>query len=383
MKTVLVLGAGTGGVITARELIRKSGNEEDINLVRILVFEKEEKSLFSPSLPWLMVGQRKPKQVYESTSKLDASGLEVITGEIEAVDPTNMTVTANGQQYKGDYMVVSLGVEQVNEHNLDQYGHNFYTLEGATQFHEDLKTFSGGNIAVVVPSLPFKSPAAPYEAAMLIEDFIRKQGLGDKTQVSLYTPESGPMEFAGKEASDELRSLLEDKGIKYYPDHKLLSASANFLEFSNQEKYQYELLAYTPKHQVPSVIRGTGLPGESGWIEVDRHTLETKYPDVYAIGDIAFIPLETGTPLPKIGIFAQHQAEVVAHNILRKIGNEAPDKIFDGEGRYFLEYGNGKASYAGGNFYASPKPDVKLKMPEQLGHWSKWWDEKYWFFKNF
>src|SRR5690606_6245478 len=103
MKTILVLGAGTGGIVTARELSKHSGNEDDINLVNILVFEKEERSVFSPSLPWLMVGQRKPEQIYESYKKLDASGLEVINGEIENVDPENITVTANGKLYKGDY----------------------------------------------------------------------------------------------------------------------------------------------------------------------------------------------------------------------------------------------------------------------------------------
>ncbi|MGM1057019.1 MAG: NAD(P)/FAD-dependent oxidoreductase [Bacteroidota bacterium] len=383
MKTILVLGAGTGGIVTARELSRTSGNEEDINLVKILVFEKEETSVFAPSLPWLMVGKRKKEEVTKKTNKLDASGLEVINGEIEAIDPKNIAVTVNGKKYNGDYMVISLGVEQADTHDLSHYGHNFFTLKGATNFHEELEKFTGGEIAILVSSLPFKSPAAPYEAAMLIEAFVRTNNLSHNTTVSLYTPEAGPMEFAGPEAAEELRELLEKKGIKYYPNHELTSVSKNQLEFSNGKSYSYNLLAYTPKHQVPQIIRQSPLAGNSGWVEVDRNTLETEFENVYAIGDITSITTETGAILPKIGIFARQQGVVVAHNISRKMANLEPDQTFVPEGTYFIAAGEGKASETGGNFSDSTNPEVKMKAPAQWGHLSKWWDEKFWFFKNF
>ena len=383
MKTILILGAGTGGITTAKEISRYSGNEEDITLVKILVFEKEEKSVFSPSLPWLMVGDRKPKQLYENIKKLNAAGLEVINGEIEEVDPESISVKVNGKEYKGDYMVVSLGVEQIIEHDLDQFGHNFFTLEGASQFNEKLENFSGGKIAILVSSLPFKSPAAPYEAAMLIEDYVRRHGLKSNTEVSIYTPEKGPMEFAGKEMSDELKGLLKGKGIHYFPNHQITSITENALKFSNNASYEYDLLAFTPTHISPAVIRNSPLAGESGWIEVDRNTMETRFPDVYAIGDITNIPLDTGISLPKIGVFARHQAEIVAHNIGRKMDHKVPDQTFTGEGEYFIEYGKGLASQAEVHLYEPNSPGVKMKAPEHLGHWSKWWAEKYWFFKNF
>jgi len=383
MKTILVLGAGTGGIVTARELSRHSGNEEDINLVKILVFEKEETSVFSPSLPWVMVGKRKQEEITERTNKLVASGLEVIKGEIESIDPGNISVSVKGKQYKGDYMVVSLGVEQVDDLNLDQFGHNFFSLKGAEDFYSEIKEFNGGDIGIVVSSLPFKSPAAPYEAAMLIEDFVRKNKINQNTTVSLFTPEAGPMEFAGPEASKELRELLEKKGIKYYPDHSLIGVSENKLEFSNGKDYSYNLLAYTPKHQLPQVIKDSKLAGQSGWVEAERNTLETDFKNVYAIGDITNITTETGAVLPKIGVFARHQAEVVAHNISRKMANHEPDQTFVPQGKYFIEAGEGMASETGGKFSDAEKNDVKMKTPAQWGHLSKWWDEKFWFFKNF
>ena len=377
-KTILVLGAGTGGIITAKELSKKVGKH-----AKIILFEKEEKNVFAPSLLWLMVGKRKPEQVYRKTRKIRGTGIEVVIGHIEKVNPELISVSANDKEYKGDYMVISLGVEQTAEHNLNTYGHDFYTLDGATNFKEKLQNFKGGKIVVIVPSLPFKCPAAPYEAAMLTASFIRQKGLRSKTKISLYTPEPGPMGVAGKELSGAVRQLVETKGVHYFPEYQLASATEKTLTFSNGHTAEYDLLAFTPKHQCPSVIKETALVGNSGWIEVNRNTMETNFPNVYAIGDITFIPLEMGKPLPKAGVFAHYQAESVAHNITQKVAGKVADKTFNGDGQCFLELGGGKAGYAGGNFYGSPLPDVKMKKPGYFWHWTKVWFEKYWFFKYF
>ena len=377
-KTILILGAGSGGIITAKELSRKIGAK-----TKILLFEKEEKNVFAPSLLWLMVGKRKPDEVYRNTRKIAGPGIEVVIGEIANVNPEQISVSVNGHEYKGDFMVISLGVEQITEYKLNNFGHDFYTLDGATTFNEKLQNFKGGNIAVVVSALPFKCPAAPYEAAMLVESIIRKKGITDKSKVSLYVPEPGPMGVAGKELSGAVRNMVEIKGIKYFPEYQVSSVTENILTFSNGKTADYNLMAFTPKHQCPSVIRETALVGKSGWIEVNRNTMETDFPNVYAIGDITYIPLEMGKPLPKAGVFAHYQAETVAHNIAHKITGKTPDKKFNGDGQCFLEMGDGKAGYAGGNFYGSPLPDVKMKTPGLFWHWTKVWFEKYWFYKYF
>lgn len=377
-KTILILGAGTGGIITAKELSKKVGNKS-----KIILFEKEEKNVFEPSLLWLMVGKRKPQQVYRSTNKLASADIEIVIGEIENLNPENISVTVKGKEYSGDYMVISLGVEQLSEYNLNQYGHDFYTLDGATNFNEELQNFKGGKIVILVPSLPFKCPAAPYEATMLVESYIRKKGLNSKTEIFHFTPESGPMGVAGKELSGAVRQIVEKKGIKYFPEHQITSATEKKLVFSNGKTLEYDLLAYTPKHQCPKVIANTVLVGKSGWVEVNRNTMEIDFDNVYAIGDITFIPLELGKPLPKAGVFAHYQAEIVAHNIAQKINKKNDFKTFNGDGQCFLEMGDGKAGYAGGNFYGSPLPIVKMKKPGFFWHWTKIWFEKIWFFKYF
>jgi sulfide:quinone oxidoreductase len=330
-----------------------------------------------------MVGLRKTSQVLRPFSNLRQKGIALVKGSIEQIDPLRKTVRVNGTDYQGDYIVISLGVDYSTDHLLDQRGFSFYSLGGAERFYEKLKDFKGGKIAVLISSLPFKCPAAPYEAGMLIQDFIRRKGLADKTEVSIYTPEPYPMPVAGKEIAGQVRNMLESKGVKYYPDHQISEVSGKELKFTNGTSVRYDLLAYTPRHQPPEVVKAASLVGKSGWVEVNRHTLETTFPDVYAIGDVTTIPLEMGKPLPKAGVFAHYQAETVAQNILLKIAGEDPDKKFDGHGQCFLEIGSGEAGYATGNFYQSPLPAVKMKKHSVFWHWAKVWLEKYWFYKFF
>ncbi len=123
-------GAGTGGIVTANELSKNGGDD-----VRVVLIEKSEKNIFAPSLLWLLVGKRKPQQVYRSTKKLASGKIEVLIGEIETVDPKSIAVTVGGKEYVGDHMVISLGVEQKDEHDLNRFGFDFFTLDGANGFH--------------------------------------------------------------------------------------------------------------------------------------------------------------------------------------------------------------------------------------------------------
>ncbi len=386
--TILVLGAGTGGLVAAKELSVLLRKQIQTKSVRILVFEKESKFVFAPSLLWVMVGKRTPSQIYTNTSDYKVSGTKLIIGELQAVDPVSLTVRIGSaeqegpnQDFTGTYMIVALGAEQAAQHGMSNFGHDLYTLSGATNLYAKLKEFKGGKIALVVPSLPFKCPAAPYEAAMLINDYIHKSGLSGVTEISLFTPEVGPMGVAGADISNGVSQLITSKGIKYFPQHTLSGADKSELHFSNGMSSGYDLLAFTPTHICPRVVRNSPLVSDSGWIDVDRHTFETEFKNVYAIGDVTNVPLEMGKPLPKAGVFAHGQAKVVAQRIASAIIGRPTSEKFDGFGQCFLETGAGKAGYAKGDFYASPAPSIKMKSPGFTPHWLKIGFEKYWFYK--
>jgi sulfide:quinone oxidoreductase len=382
-KTALILGGGIGGIVAATRLRQRLAPEH-----RVVLVEKEADHVFSPSLLWLMLGRRRPGQISRPIAALAKRGIEIVRGSIERIDPATRTVRVNGAEMAGDHMIVALGAELAPElvPGLAQAGHNIYTLSGSQSLCSALPKLSKGRLIVLVAAMPFKCPAAPNEAAMLLEYDCRRRGVRKDVQVDLYTPEPGPMPVAGPEVSAALRQMVEAKGIGYHPGHAVTSVDPikRRLAFANGAEADFDLLAYLPPHRAPKVVREAGMCGESGWVPVDRGTLETKFPGVYAIGDVTGIMLTSiGKPLPKAGVFAHNQAEVVAHNIVRAITGEGEQRRFSGDGECFVETGDGRAAFGSGNFYADPAPAIRLKGPSMMLHLGKVIYEKFWLYRHF
>jgi sulfide:quinone oxidoreductase len=376
-KTVVVLGGGVGGLVAASELRKRLPRCHHVVLV-----DREREHAFAPSLLWLIVGLREAQSIKRPLERLARRGIEVRLGEVERIDPEALRVTVSGEVLDTDYLVVSLGAELAPEvvPGLEEAGHGFYTLSDAEALHAALEWFTQGRIVVLTAAPAYKCPAAPYEAALLIDAFCRNRGLRDVVTLDVYAAEPEPMGVAGPDISAAVRQLLQARGIPYHPEHQVTSvdAKAKRLEFANGAHADFDLLVYVPPHRPPRVVRESALAGETGWIPVNRHSMETRFPHVYAIGDVVTIPLKLGKPLPKAGVFAHREAEVVARNIVAAITGHPASERFDGHGECFLEIGGGKAGFAAGDFYAEPKPVIKLHAPGRRWHLGKVLLEKSW-----
>ena len=369
-RTVLVLGGGIGGVVAARELRKRLPRRH-----RIVLVDREREHVFAPSLIWLMVGLRQAASIKRPLARLARKGIEVVHGEIENIDLEARIVAVGGQRIAADHIIVSLGADLAPETvpGLVDAGHNFYTLPGAAAFFDALRSFKSGRIVVLTAAPAYKCPAAPYEVAMLVDDFCRKAGTRGAVSIEVYAAEPGPMGVAGPALSAALQQMLETKGIPYHPEHQVKSVdpAARRLDFANGASAHFDLLAYVPPHRAPRVVRDSGLVGESGWVSVDRHTLATRFSGIYAIGDVVSIPLQLGKPLPKAGVFAHLEAEVVARNVAAAILGRSGGERFEGHGECFVEIGGGKAAFGTGNFYAEPVPAVTLRPPSRWLHLGK------------
>jgi len=376
-QTIVILGGGVGGVVSAVELRKKLPKQH-----RIVLVDREEQHLFAPSLLWLMIGQRTAEKISRPLDRLRKKGIDVVRGEIQRIEPVERRVTVNGEAITADHLIISLGAELVPETipGLAEAGHNFYTLDGAEGLRDALGQFRSGKLAVLTAAPAYKCPAAPYEAAMLLEYHCRKQKIRAQVQIDFYAAEPGPMGVAGKEISAAVRKMVEDKGIGFHPEHQItqVDPGERRMTFANGAQADFDVLAYVPPHRPPRVVEEAGLVGDSGWVSVDRHTMETEFPSVYALGDVVGIPLALGKPLPKAGVFAHGEAEVVAQNIVRLITGKAESARFDGHGECFIEAGDGKAGFGSGNFYAEPLPEVKLHNVGRRWHAAKILFEKDW-----
>lgn len=381
-RTALVLGAGIGGIVAAQTLRRLLPGAD-----RVVVVDHAERHYFPPSLLWLMVGDRTPGDMSRPLDRLAGRGVEFIRATITRIDPARHEVELEQQTLRGDALIIALGAEYAPETipGLTDAGHCLYTLDGASAIRDALERFSGGRIVVLTAVPQYKCPAAPYEAAMLVDAFCRKQGIRDRTQIAFYAAEAGPMPVAGPAVSAAVRGMVEQRNISYHPEHqvKAVDATARRVAFANGAEAQFDLLLYVPPHRAPMVVKEAGLVNESGWIPVDRHTLQTRHENVFAIGDVNTIPLKMGRPLPKAGVFADGEAHVVAHNLAHAWTGKGRPRSFGGDGACFIEVGDGRAGMGSGDFFAEPVPQVRLRQPSWFWHAGKILMEKLWLYRRF
>ena len=381
-KTIVILGGGVGGLVAANELRRWLPREH-----RIVLVEKNTQHAFAPSFLWLMTGDRQPEQITRDVRQLARPGVEVALAEAQSIDLPNRRVTTTTQTLTYDYLIVALGAELAPETipGLPEASHTFYTFDGATKLRDALREFSGGTVAVVVSALPYKCPGAPHEGAMLIASTLRRRGLRN-ADVHLFTPEPQPMPVAGPALGDAVKQMLEQQSVTFHPLHKLMQVdgAARELSFEGKDTVKYDLLVAIPPHRGPRLAREAGLTNEAGWVPVDRNTLETKHENVFALGDVTAISIpgrwkpDVPLMLPKAGVFAHAQAEVVARRIAAEIAGAGAQEKFPGVGYCMIEAGEHRAGFAFGNFFAEPSPQIQLRTMGKTWHWGKVLFEKWW-----
>ena len=363
-QTVLVLGGGVGGVVAANRLRKRLDRRH-----RVILVEREPSFTLAASFLWVMTGDRRPEQIARPLARLERKGIEIIRGEVERIDPARREAVVDGRTLQADHLIVALGAQFAPEAvpGLATAGHTFCTLDGAIRLRDALDATRAGRLVVLTAAPAYKCPAAPYEAAMLIDGLLRRRSVRSAVDIALHSAEPGPMGVAGPEASAAVRAMVEGKGIAYHPEHQIARAEEGRVLFTDGESRDFDLLVYVPPIRPPKVLAASGLVDNTGWVPVDRSTLGTRFPGVYAVGDVTLIPLAMGKPLPRAGVFAHGQAEVVARNIARVIAGKTPVERFDGHGACFIETGSGRAGFGAGDFYAEPRPAVRMRRP------GRWW----------
>jgi sulfide:quinone oxidoreductase len=118
----------------------------------------------------------------------------------------------------------------------------------------------------------------------------------------------------------------------------------------------FDLFLGVPKHRVPEVVLKSGL-AENGWIPVHPRTLETRFDNVYAVGDGA----NTGTP--KAGVFAEGAAKAVASALIARLAQQGRAVEYNGFGTCYIEFGGGRIGKVEVDFFSGPQPTGNYYEP--------------------
>lgn len=360
MARILVLGGGFGGLAAAHELRRRLSDEHQIT-----VLASDDTFAVGFAKLWDLTGVRPLEQGSAQLSALDGHGIRFIQTRITTLDPQDRRVQTDTGAFDGDFIIVALGAPASREQvaQLGGSAHDLYDPRALPAMRRDLDAVESGNVVISILGLPYKCPPAPYEAAFLVEEHLRKLGRTD-VQVVVTTPQPGTLPVAGPQASRLVADALAERGIDLHTEREVshVDSHAGLVHFTGQEALEYSLLLGVPQAAPPAVVADSPLAGKGGWVWPDRETLRTAFDGVYAVGDCTMIPTAVSV-LPKAGVFAENTARIAARNIAAEISGSALER-YDGSGYCFLEFPDGRAAALDGNFFAEPKPQVGLAEPD-------------------
>lgn len=344
MKTLLILGAGTGGTMVANRMARILNPAQ----WRIIVVDKDEAHIYQPGLIFIPFGLHSPADVVKPKQHFLPNSVELIFSDITRIDPVNQTVFL-GQALRTlryDQLVIATGAEIAPERTpgLPDGGgwgetiFDFYTLEGASKLSGALDAFKGGRLVLNVAGTPFKGPAAPLEFLFHADAYFRRRGIRDKVELIYASPHTGP--FTDSRADPALTEMLAAKDIQIEANFDISSvdSAAQKIVGCDGREIGYDLLVTIPIHVGARFVHATGLSDERGFVNADKFTLQAKgYPNIWAIGDAA------GIPALKTSSAAHFQLETIVRNIERAIAGDVPLPSYDGRANFFIESGDGKA----------------------------------------
>jgi sulfide:quinone oxidoreductase len=354
MARVVVLGAGFGGLEVCSRLSDEFGAAADVVLI-----DSADSFVFGYAKLDVMFGRTEAAAVRHHYADLVRPGITFVRATVTAIDPQARTVTTDAGDFDADVLVVALGadLDPGATPGLTEAGTEFYTVAGAFAARDVIDRFSGGRVIVAVTSTPFKCPPAPSETALLMDEFLRSRGLRDRSQIDLVMPLGSPIP-PSPDASAFLVRRFADAGIGWHPEQLVqsLDPQRRVAVLASGAEMPFDLFLGVPRHRAPEVVVSSGLTVD-GWIPVDPVTLATRFPNVYAVGDV------TSVGTPKAGVFAEGQGAVAADRVAAVLRGEAADAGYDGAGMCFIEAGHNEVARVDVTFRSGLPPIGVLQEP--------------------
>ncbi|HSD22808.1 MAG TPA: FAD-dependent oxidoreductase [Solirubrobacterales bacterium] len=351
---ILVLGAGFGGLELATILSEELGEDADVILI-----DKGDAFIFGFSKLDVMFGRQTPEAVRIPYRDFTKSGVRFATETVTAIDPVQRGVRTNAGEYEAEVLVVALGADYELEATpgLEEAGSEFYSVAGAERAREVLSDFSEGRAVIGVCGAPFKCPPAPSEAALLLHDHLARRGVREHCEITFLVPLPSPVP-PSPETSEALLEAFAERNIEFVPEARIgsLDEDRNVAVLKDGREFAFDLFLGVPKHRAPDVVLESGM-AEEGYVPVESSTLRTRFPGVYAVGDVAT------AGVPKAGVFAEGAARVVAAEIVAEVrGGEEPAG-YDGRGSCYVEFGGGRVGRVDVDFLSGPKPTGRFQAP--------------------
>jgi len=352
----VILGAGFGGLELATRLSDSLADD-----VRVTLIDQNESFSFGFSKLDILFGRKNAADVMLHYRDIAKEGVEFRQERVTSIDPETRRVTTELGSYDADVLAVALGADYdlAATPGLEQGGSEYYTVAGAERMRDVLPGFDSGRILIGILGQPFKCPPAPFEGALLLHDHLVERGIRADAEIRVIGPMAAPVPIT-KEVSQSILDALHTREIEYVPNQRVIELDTH----SKQARLEsggavaYDLFVGIPIHRVPAVVESSGLAVE-GWVPVDHSNLATRFPDVYALGDVVSMPMA------KAGVFAENAAVIVADDITARLRGDVLQHRYEGAGSCYLEFGGGMVGKVEANFLGGPAPTATLVGPSR------------------
>ncbi len=402
---ILIVGAGTAGITVAAQLKLKSKK------LNIALVDPANKHYYQAAWTLVGAGTYNYKDTERKMKDLIPPGVSWIQEHVSGMQPEeNQITTSEGNQYSYDYLVVCPGIqydlnaiegleETLDKNNVcSNYTNSKYTWEV-------LQNFKGGNAIFTQPATPIKCGGAPQKIMYLADDYFKKSGVKNKTNIAFVTP--GSVIFGVEDFKKTLMEVVDRKNIGLYFFHKItkidtanqllhytITANANqpeklfhhpinSLGYSKVSETEitipYDMVHLAPPQSAPDFVKNSSLAHQDGpskgWVNVNINTLQhNAYPNVFSLGDSAALPTA------KTGAAVRKQAPVVVENLLHVINQEGNlSEAYKGYSSCPLVTGYGKMVLAEFDYDNNRDTDPLIGkfVDTAKENWSMWMLKKY------
>ena len=373
MTNITVIGAGSGGMMTANILRRKL----DRNEAEITVVDKSDTHYYQPSYYLLPFDYMVPESQHRKVKDLLKNGIQFVQDEVTGIDPDGQVVECSDTDVKYDYLVISTGhtIEPETVPGMAE-GWNetdeifpYYHYEAAVDMSDAVDDFDGGTFVVSVPDTPIKCAGAPLKMSMLMEDYMSRNGIREDSRVIMTKP--GEAVFGVEPYKSKMDDIWAKRDIEFVPNFSVAEVDyeERILRSTDGDEIEYDMYApVSPQYGHRSIAEGSPLT-ESGdpvtfdkqataaadggseavrppqYVTVDQHNLQhTEYENVFALGDC------DDTPKSRTASAARKQAPVVAKNLIAHMNGESMRGHYDGYAACPLLTQKGKAVIAEFNY---------------------------------
>jgi sulfide:quinone oxidoreductase len=341
MAHIVIVGAGTGGMPCAYELRMELGSEHEVTMIN-----EREYFQFVPSNPWLAVGWRDRSHItFDIRPHLERKGINFIANRVAKIDPDANQVTLDGGDVIDyDYLVIATGprlaFEEVEGSGPKGFTQSICTVDHAEKAYGAYQNLLKNPGHVVIGAMPFASCFGPaYEFAFIMDSDLRKRRMRDKVPITFITPEPyiGHLGLGGVgDSKGFLESEFRNHHINWITNAKVAKVEQGKVYVEQYDdsgrklkdhEVEFTYSMFLPAFKgVDAVANVEGLCNPRGFVFVDDHQRNPKYPNIFGAGVcIAIPPVEsTAVPTgsPKTGYMIESMVTAIVHNIVDELSGK-------------------------------------------------------------